>query len=116
MRLWHGNGLNVFNEQRQTQRKLLKVKAVVAVDGCAPVMVKTVDVGSNGMCVMSSDPIQVGANAQLRFDLFVEGTMSTIEVRCKASYCILSHGDFKVGFNFLNLNLAGMTQLAKFMK
>jgi hypothetical protein len=106
----------VFNEQRQAQRKLLKVKAVVAVDGCAPVMAKTVDVGSNGMCIMSSDPIQVGSSAQLRFDLLVEGSVTTIDVRCKTSYCILSHGDFKVGFQFLNLNLSGMTQLARFMK
>jgi hypothetical protein len=106
----------VFNEQRQTQRKLLKVKAVVVVDGFAPVAAKTVDVGANGMCIMSPDPIQVGANAQLRFDLFVDGSMTTIDVRCKVTYCILSHGDFKVGFNFLNLNLSGMTQLAKFMK
>lgn len=92
------------------------MKALVAVEGRAPVVVKTVDVGANGMCIMSADPIQVGTNAQLRFDLFVEGSISTIDVRCKASYCILSHGDFKVGFQFLNLNLAGMTQLAKFMK
>lgn len=109
-------GDNVFNEQRLTQRKLLKVKALVAVEGCAPITVKTVDVGANGMCIVSPDPIQVGANAQLRFDLFVDGSMTTIDVRGRASYCILSHGDFKVGFNFLNLNLSGMTQLAKFMK
>jgi c-di-GMP-binding flagellar brake protein YcgR len=106
----------VFNEQRLTQRKLLKVKAVVVVDGYAPAMVKTVDVSASGMCIMSADPIQVGAQAQLRFDLFVDGSMTTIDVRCRATYCILSHGDFKVGFNFLNLNLSGMTQLAKFMK
>ncbi|NHZ87828.1 PilZ domain-containing protein [Massilia sp. CCM 8733] len=106
----------MFNEQRQTQRKLLKVKAVVVVDGFSPVTVKTVDVGANGMCILSPDPIQVGANAQLRFDLFVDGGMTTIDVRSKASYCILSHGAFKIGFSFLNLNLSGMTQLAKFLK
>ncbi|NHZ62374.1 PilZ domain-containing protein [Massilia genomosp. 1] len=106
----------MFNEQRQAQRKLLKVKAVVTVDGSAPAAVKTVDVGANGMCIMSPEPIQVGASAQLRFDLFVDGVMTTIDVRGKASYCILSHGDFKVGFSFLNLNLSGVTQLAKFLK
>ena len=106
----------MFNEQRLTQRKLLKVKAVVVVDGFSPAMVKTVDVSPSGMCIMSADPIQVGATAQLRFDLFVEGSITTIDVRCRASYCILSHGDFKVGFSFLNLNLSGMTALAKFMK
>ncbi|QPI49281.1 PilZ domain-containing protein [Massilia antarctica] len=94
----------------------MKVKAVVVVDGFAPVTVRTVDIGSSGICVMSPDPIQVGVDALLRFNLPVEGSVTAIEVRSRASYCILSHGDFKVGFNFLNLSLSGMTQLAKFMR
>ncbi|MDM5180585.1 PilZ domain-containing protein [Massilia sp. DJPM01] len=106
----------MFSEQRQSQRKILKVKAIVVVDGFSPVTVRTVDIGSSGMCVMSPDPVQVGAEALLRFDLVVDGSVTAIEVRSRASYCILSHGDFKVGFNFLNLSLSGMTQLVKFMR
>ncbi|MDQ1920189.1 PilZ domain-containing protein [Massilia pseudoviolaceinigra] len=106
----------MFNEQRQSQRKVLKVRAHVVVDGFAPVAVRTVDISSSGMCIVSPDPIQEGANALLRFDLSVDGNVTAIEVRSRASYCILSHGDFKVGFNFLNLSLSGMTQLAKFMR
>jgi hypothetical protein len=31
-------------------------------------------------------------------------------------YCIFSNGEYKIGFQFLSLELAAMTLLAKFMR
>jgi hypothetical protein len=106
----------VFNEQRQSPRKVFKVKAVVAIEGEAPLAVRTVDIGSNGLCVSSPAPIQVGQDANVRFELFFEGKATPIDTRCKAVYCVFSNGEFKVGFQFLQLALADMTRLAKFLR
>lgn len=106
----------MFNEQRSTQRKVVKVKALVALEGGAAVAARTVDISASGMCVSVADPMAVGASAQVRFDLLVEGRPNTIQVKSRATYCILSGNEFKVGLTFLNLDLSSMTTLAKFLR
>ena len=106
----------MFNEQRQTQRKVLKVKALIALDGGASLTVRTVDISSSGMCVSTAEPVTLGANCQVRFDLLVDGKPSAIQVRSRVSYCILSGNEFKVGLQFVNLDLASMTALARFLR
>lgn len=106
----------MFNEQRQSQRKVLKVKALLAPEGADPLTVRTVDIGSSGMCVSSPDPMTLGTTTQVRFDLLVEGKPHAIQVRSKVTYCILSGSEFKVGLQFLNLDLSSMTMLAKFLR
>jgi hypothetical protein len=106
----------VFSEKRQSTRKVLKVKATLSMEGTAPVTARTVDIGANGMCVAATQPLTVGQSGQVSFELFFEGKASIINVRSKVMYCIFSNGEFKVGFQFLNLGLASMTLLAKFMR
>jgi hypothetical protein len=106
----------VFNEQRTSPRKILKTRAVVTFDGAAPLVARTVDVGSNGMCLSYSQPMPAGLECELSFDLFLDGKVSTVKTRSKALYCIFSSGDYKIGFQFLNLELAAMTMLAKFLR
>ena len=106
----------MFNEQRTTQRKVLKVKALVAPEAGAAVAARTVDISSSGMCVSVADPMAVGATAHVRFDLLVDGKPNTIQVKSRVTYCILSGNEFKVGFTFLNLDLSSMTTLAKFLR
>jgi hypothetical protein len=40
----------------------------------------------------------------------------TIQTRSKALYCVFSNGEYKVGFQFLNLDLGAMTVLARFLR
>jgi hypothetical protein len=106
----------VFNEQRTSPRKVLKTRALVVFDGAAPVLSRTSDVGSNGICLTHPQPMPVGEECTLSFELFLDGKLATIKTRSKAMYCIFSNGEYKIGFQFLNLELAAMTQLAKFMR
>ena len=46
----------------------------------------------------------------------VDGKLVTISARAKVMYCIISNNEFKVGFQFLNLELTAMTALARFMR
>jgi hypothetical protein len=105
-----------MTDQRQSARKILKVKAVLAMDGQAPKQGRTADVGANGVSVSVENPLQVGQTGQVGFDLLVEGKLAPILARAKVIHCIFSGGDFKVGFQFLNLDLTAMTQLSRFLR
>lgn len=109
-------GSTVFNEQRTSPRKVLKTRAVVTFDGAAPLVARTVDAGGNGVCISYPEPIQVGRACELSFDLYMDGKLSTIKTRSKVSHCIFSNGDYRIGFQFVNLDLAAMTLLAKFLR
>jgi hypothetical protein len=105
-----------MTDQRQSARKIVKTKAVLVMEGQAPMLGKTSDVGANGVSVGVQNPLQVGQTGQVSFDLLVEGKLSPISARARVIYCIFSAGEFKVGFQFLNLDLTAMTQLSRFLR
>src|SRR5205823_15094680 len=105
-----------MTEQRMSVRKILTVRAVLAVGGQAPVLVRTVDLCANGVSVTLPEPMPVGQVGQVRFDLMVDGKAAPIAARVKAMYCMFSSGEFKVGFQFLDLDLNAMSQLARFLR
>ena len=106
----------MFKEQRQSPRKVLKVKAVLAMEGMAPVTGRTFDVGGNGVSVTTANPLKVGQSGQVTFELFIDGKATVIATRSKVSHCIFSNGEFKIGFQFVNLDLSAMAVLAKFLR
>jgi hypothetical protein len=103
-------------DQRQSARKILKVKALVVMDGQTPLLGRTTDIGTQGISVTVGRPMQAGQLGQIGFDLLVEGKSVPFRVRTKVTYSILSGDDFKVGFQFLNLDLNAMSELARFLK
>ena len=89
---------------------------MLAVEGGAPVLGRTTDLGANGVSITVPQPVQAGQSMQLRFDLLVEGKLVPIQSKARTQYCILSNGEFKVGLQFLNLELAAMTALSRFLR
>ncbi len=94
----------------------MRTKVVLAIDGQPPQTGKSVDVSANGISVHIADPLAVGQLGQIRFDLMIEGRFVPIDSRVKALHCIFSHGEYKVGFQFMGLDLASVTALARFMR
>jgi hypothetical protein len=105
----------VQSEQRSSKRKLLKVKAWLAMDGDDAIMARTADVGSDGLCLLVGKSLKMGAVGMVRFDLFQDGKIKTISARASVQYCILSNGDYKVGFRFINLDLVAVGILAQYL-
>lgn len=85
-------------------------------EGAAPASGRTSDLGANGVSINLPDPVLVGQTGQVSFDLLVDGNIVQINARAKALYCIFSNGEFKVGFQFLNPDLAAMTAVARFLR
>ena len=103
-------------EQRQAERKILKTKALLTPEGGAAIQARTGDIGASGMSGSLPVPMKIGDPAQIRFDLFYEGTATPVVARTKASYCIYSNGEFKIGLQFLNLDIKAMAVLAKYLR
>lgn len=106
----------MFIEQRLAPRRALKVKVLIAPEAVEPVIARTLDISSSGLCVNTMQPMPLADTAQLRFDLLVDGKANPIQVKCKVLYCVLSGSEYKVGFQFLNLNLTAMTTIAKYLR
>lgn len=87
-----------------------------ALEGSAAVLGRTSDVSADGVSVNVAQPVAIGQGAQLRFDLLVDGKVVPIHAKARTQYCILSNGEFKVGLQFLNLELAAMTALSRYLR
>lgn len=106
----------MFNEQRQSTRKILKVKALVTVDGGETLVARTIDIGGDGMCVAVPQRIVQGTIAMIRFELFHDGKSTSISIKSRAQYAILSSDEFKIGFQFVNLELSAMASISRFLQ
>ena len=109
------NGSTVYNELRASNRKALKVKALLAMEGEDTIMARTADVGGDGLCLMVNKSLKNGALGMVRFELFQDGKIKSIAIRAAVQYCILSNGEYKVGFRFVNLELSAMASLAQYL-
>jgi len=94
----------------------LRTRARVTPEGMAALPARTSDLGANGVSITLADPLPVGQTSQLSFDLLVDGKSVPIKAHARTLYCIFSSGEFKVGFQFLNLELQAMTAIARYLR
>lgn len=85
-------------------------------EGQPPVQVRTTDIGANGVSLTVPHPLQAGQTGQIGFDLLVDGSPFPLHARVKVMYCIFSNGEFKAGFQFMNLDLNAMSQVSRFLR
>lgn len=109
-------GSSVFNEQRRSARKILKVKALVALEDGQTEVARTIDIGGDGLCLAVAHRIAPGALATVQFELFHAGQVTLISVKARAQYAILSNDEYKVGFQFVNLELSSMACISRFLQ
>lgn len=103
-------------DQRQSNRKILRAKAVVVMDGAAAAPARTIDLGPTGMSVTMSQMVPSGQMGQVSFEMFVDGKSVVISCRSKVTYCIFSGDDVKVGLQFINPDAAVVAAIGKFMR
>jgi hypothetical protein len=94
----------------------MKTRIMLVIEGQPAMMGRTLDVGADGVSMTLAQPLNPGQQVQLRFDLLVEGKLIPIHSKARTAYCILSNGDFKIGFQFLNLDLATSATLARYLR
>ena len=73
-------------------------------------------VALHGVSLTVPNPLQTGQVGQVAFDLLVDGKSFPLQARARVMYCIFSNGEFKAGFQFMNLDLNALSQLSRFLR
>lgn len=105
-------------EQRQSQRKVLRVKALLTIGTTEPITVQTMDVGCFGMSLVDVPaPLAIGQMVDVSFAMFFDGMNHDISVNARISYCLkLDDAGFKVGMQFLALDTSeGAALIARYI-
>jgi c-di-GMP-binding flagellar brake protein YcgR len=103
-------------DHRSASRKIVRTKAVVVMDGMQPQQGRTLDISSTGLSLTFEHKLAVGHMGQVSFELFLEGKGQLVNTRSKVTYCIFSGDHFKIGFQFLNPDMATMATVNKFLR
>jgi len=103
-------------EQRRAERKIVKVKTLVKVEGGEPIMGRSFDLATSGVGVVLDVPLQSGVKARVSIGLLVDGVVAPIHTQARVQYCIFSSGEYRIGFQFLQLEVATATTLARFLR
>lgn len=103
-------------DQRQGVRKIIRVRAMVVIDGGAPIAARTFDLGLAGMSVTTGTRVETGHAGQVVFEMLVDGKPQIITCRAKVSHCIFSGDEFKVGFVFQPLSPEATSAITRFVK
>jgi hypothetical protein len=106
----------VLVDQRSGARKIVRSKAVVVMDGMAPAQGRTLDISSSGLSLTFDHKLGTGDIGMVSFELFVEGKAQVLTCRSRVNYCIFSGDHFKIGFQFMNPDLATMATVNKFLR
>lgn len=103
-------------DQRTGARKIVRSKAVVVMDGMPPLQGRTLDIASTGLSLTFDHKLAAGDIGMVSFELFVEGKAQVLSCRSRVNYCIFSGDHFKIGFQFMNPDMATMATVNKFLR
>jgi c-di-GMP-binding flagellar brake protein YcgR len=103
-------------EQRKAERKLVKVKTLVKLEGGDAIMGRSFDLATTGVGVLLEVPLKTGIQARVSIGLLVNGVVAPIHTQGRVQYCIFSNGEYRIGFQFLQLEAATATTLARFLR
>lgn len=95
---------------------MLRTKANIIIDGGASMVVKTLDIAAGGLCLGLQSPLKPGQTGHIAFDMYFSGHYQHVESKFKVTYCLYcSREGFKAGLQFLNLDMAGVVAVTKYM-
>lgn len=103
-------------EQRQLPRKILRGKAMLVMDGAAPVAARSLDIASNGMSISVESMIKAGNKGQVTFEMYFDGKSHILTSKVSITYCIFSGDEFKVGLQFLTMDSASLAIVTKYIR
>ncbi len=105
-------------EQRQSSRKVLRIKAILTIGSAEPITVRTMDVGKFGMSLVNvPDQLAIGQVVDAAFEMFFDGINHHIVVNARISYCVQTEDEgFKIGLQFLALDSSeGAALIARYI-
>lgn len=91
-------------DKRQSARKVLRIKAVLTVNGSARWNVRTTDIGMYGMCLNDiARALDPGQEVHVAFEMAFSGKVHNVSVNARVSHCTDTRSDgFKAGLQFVD--------------
>lgn len=103
-------------ETKSIARKIVRTRAMLVLEGAAPMPARTVDISTAGATVTVGEQVKVGQRGHLSFELLLEGKPQLISARVSATHCIFSGDELKVGLHFLSPEPATVAAISRFMR
>ena len=103
-------------EQRKATRKVLKAKAILAMNGEEPVAVHTMDISVSGISIAVPHPLSAGQLGQVAFSIFFDGKAHKVNALVKVAHCVFGGDEFKAGFMFTKVDSAGAAAIAQYFQ
>lgn len=105
-----------MEEQRKAERRLVKVKVLVKLEGGEGILGRTFDLGPSGVGLFLDEPVKQGVPARVSIGLLVNGVVTPMHVQARVQYCIFSAGAYRIGMQFLQMDNATSAMLARFLR
>lgn len=105
-----------MEEQRKAERKIVKVKALVKLEGGDAIMGRTFDLGTTGVGLLLDVPMKTGVQVRVSVGLLINGVVSPMHTQARVQYCIFSNGDYRIGMQFLQIDTTTATTLARYLR
>lgn len=107
-----------ISERRSGVRKLVRLSALVEMEGLAPLSVRTVELSPGGAALSSPLNLKPGGRCLVRIALPAQPPQPMLAVRASVVYSVLSQRDdgFRVGIQFQSLGKAEEARLQAFFK
>lgn len=102
-------------DNRRGIRKVLRVPAILLLDGERPVKIRTNNIGTEGLGIVVPHQVQEGKKGQIHFRLFLDGKTSDIVAHIKVVHCVFSGAELKAGLLFSALDKPAAEVVSKFM-
>jgi c-di-GMP-binding flagellar brake protein YcgR len=103
-------------EQRKAERKLVKAKVMVKLEGGETIMGRTFDLGTSGVGVLLDVPLKIALQVRISVGLLINDAVIPMHSQARVQYCIFSSGEYRMGLQFLQIDAAMATMLAKFLR
>ena len=103
-------------DQRKSPRKILRGKGMLILDGTPAIAARTLDISASGLSVMVVQPLQMGQLGRITFEMYIDSKSHIITARASIAYCMFSGNEFKVGLQFVALELPALTAVEKYMR
>lgn len=103
-------------DQRKGIRKVMRGRAMLMLDGTAPVHARTFDVGLGGVSLKVVDSVCAGEGGLVSFEVFVGGKLDIITTRIVVAHCVCGSEGFKVGLQFERLDESATAVIVNYLR
>ncbi len=94
----------------------MRGRAMLMLDGAAPVHARTQDVGLGGVSLSVVDSVLIEQCGLVSFQIFCGGKLDIITTRVEVVHCVCSSEGFKVGLQFGRLEEPAVAAIVNYLQ